>query len=115
MAIEFKLPEVSEGVKAADVSDILVAEGDVIEAGQVVMEVETEKAVAPVECPHAGKVAKIHVSQGQSVPIGATLLTIEETSPAKTPASGGRKPPEKQTAQKPSANGEKVAAPKSGD
>ncbi|HEX6983938.1 MAG TPA: 2-oxo acid dehydrogenase subunit E2 [Planctomycetaceae bacterium] len=110
MAIEFKLPEVSEGVKTADVSDILVSEGDVIEAGQVVVEVETEKAVAPVECPHAGRVAKVHVSPGDSVPIGATLLTIEQTSEAKAPAGGGRKAPEKR-----SANGEKVAAPKSGD
>ncbi|MGC1275327.1 MAG: biotin/lipoyl-containing protein, partial [Planctomycetaceae bacterium] len=113
MAIEFKLPEVSEGVKTADVSDILVAEGDTIKAGQVVMEVETEKAVAPVECPHAGRVAKIHVAQGDSLEIGATLLTIEETSDkandkasekASDKASGGRQPSEP-----------KVAAPKSGD
>jgi pyruvate dehydrogenase E2 component (dihydrolipoamide acetyltransferase) len=105
MAIEFKLPEVSEGVKTADVSDILVAEGDTIEAGQVVMEVETEKAVAPVESPHAGRIAKIHVAPGDTVEIGATLLTIEATSDAK--ASGGSKPTE--------SNGPKTAAPKSGD
>jgi pyruvate dehydrogenase E2 component (dihydrolipoamide acetyltransferase) len=111
MAIEFKLPEVSEGVKTADVSDVLVSEGDVITAGQVVLEVETEKAVAPVECPVAGRVSKIHVKPGQSIPIGATLLTIEETSDAKAPAGGGRKPPEKAEG----ANGEKVAAPKGGD
>ena len=105
MAIEFKLPEVSEGVKTADVSDILVSEGDTIEAGQVVMEVETEKAVAPVECPHAGRIAKIHVTAGDTVEIGATLLTIEAASDAK--ASGGRKPTD--------SNGPKMAAPDSGD
>ena len=82
MSIEFKLPEVSEGVKSADVSDVLVSEGDVIEAGQVVVEVETEKAVAPVECPHAGRVAKVHVSVGDTIEIGAPLVTIEETSDA---------------------------------
>lgn len=113
MAIEFKLPEVSEGVKTADVSDILVAEGDVITAGQVVVEVETEKAVAPVECPHAGRVAKIHVSPGQSVPIGAVLLTIEESAAkgsggAAERGGGGGKAGK-------SANGEKAAAPKGGD
>jgi dihydrolipoamide dehydrogenase len=79
MAKEFKLPEVSEGVAEADISEVMVAEGDMIEAGQVVMEVETDKAVAPVECPFAGKVVKVHVKEGDSVPIGATLLTIEET------------------------------------
>lgn len=110
MAIEFKLPEVSEGVKTADVSDILVAEGDVITAGQVVVEVETEKAVAPVECPHAGRVAKVHVSTGQSVPIGAVLLTIEETSDAKT--GGGGKKPAPAAAGGKNANGEKIGMPK---
>ncbi|NKB16835.1 MAG: MBL fold metallo-hydrolase [Sphingomonadales bacterium] len=52
-----------------------VAVGDVISANQVVMEVETDKAVFDLPCPHAGKVAKIHVKPGQSVPIGAVLLT----------------------------------------
>lgn len=109
MAIEFKLPEVSEGVKTADVSEVLVAEGDVIKAGQVVAEVETEKAVAPVECPHAGRITKVHVSPGDSIPIGATLLTIEATSDANE-SSQGRKP-----SGQGQANGSKVAAPKSGD
>ena len=93
MAVEFQLPEVSEGVDAADVSEIHVAEGDVIEAGRTVMEVETEKAVAPVECPHAGRVTKIHVAEGDTVPVGGLLLTIESTSdvPAesRSPAGSG--------------------------
>ncbi len=82
MAIEFKLPEVSEGVTSADVAEIHVAEGDVIEAGQIVLEVETEKAVADIPSPYAGKVTKIHVQRGQSVPVGATLLTIETSTGA---------------------------------
>lgn len=90
MAKEFKLPEVSEGVTSADISEIMVSEGDVIEANQPVMEVETEKAVAPLECPFGGKIVKIHVAEGDAVPIGATLLTIEETA-----ESGGSSEPEK--------------------
>jgi len=91
MAKEFKLPEVSEGVAEADISEVMVAEGDVIEAGQVVMEVETDKAVAPVECPFAGKITKVHVKEGDSVPIGAVLLTIEETA-GSAKKDGGAKP-----------------------
>ncbi|QDU81872.1 Dihydrolipoyllysine-residue acetyltransferase component of pyruvate dehydrogenase complex [Polystyrenella longa] len=82
MSIEFKLPEVSEGVNEAEISSITVKEGDSISAGSVVMEVETEKAVAEIECPHAGTVSKIHVSEGDSVPIGAVLLTIAESNGA---------------------------------
>ena len=43
MSIEFKLPEVSEGVTTVDVAEVRVKEGDVIEAGAVVCEVETDK------------------------------------------------------------------------
>jgi pyruvate dehydrogenase E2 component (dihydrolipoamide acetyltransferase) len=79
MTIEFKLPEVSEGVTSADIAEIHVAEGDVIEAGQIVLEVETEKAVADIPCPHAGKVTKILVKKGDSVPVGAPLLILAAT------------------------------------
>lgn len=77
MAIEFKLPEVSDGVKTVDIAEIKVKPGDVITVGQVVMDLETEKAVVELECPHAGTVAKVHVSSGQSVAIGSPLLSIE--------------------------------------
>ena len=43
MTIEFKLPLISEGVEAADIASVHVHEGDVIQAGQVLLEVETEK------------------------------------------------------------------------
>ena len=86
MATEFTLPEVSEGVEAADVSDILVAVGDRVEKGQMVMEVETEKAVAPVEIPYAGTIAEILVKEGDSVAIGAALLRVEQGEGADAPA-----------------------------
>ena len=60
MAIEFKLPEVSEGVTSVDVADIRVKAGDVIEAGAIVCEVETDKAVAEIPCPH-GEIGRAHV------------------------------------------------------
>ena len=90
---EFKLPEVSEGVTEADVSEVHVAAGDAIEAGQVVMEVETEKAVAPVECPVAGTVKTVHVSPGDTVQIGGTLLSVEETAGAAKGDADGKPTP----------------------
>ncbi|MCH5376953.1 MAG: 2-oxo acid dehydrogenase subunit E2, partial [Planctomycetes bacterium] len=77
MATEFKVPELGEGVESAEVSRIHVSEGDTIEADQTVMELETEKAVADLPCPHAGKITKIHVSKGDTIHIGQTILTIE--------------------------------------
>lgn len=90
MAIEFKLPEVSEGVESADIAELHVKEGDTITANQIVAEVETEKALAEIECPHAGRVAKVHVSAGDSVAIGAVLLTIEESNGAESSDSGSK-------------------------
>ncbi len=98
MSIEFTLPEVSEGVESADVASILVSEGDTVAEEQVVMEFETEKAVVELPCPHAGTITKVHVAEGDSVAIGAPLLTIEpgdgtpkedassESKPAEAPA-----------------------------
>ena len=93
MSIEFKLPEISEGVESADIAELRVAEGDVIEAGSVVMEVETEKAVTDIECPHAGTVTKIHVSPGDTVAIGSVLLSIDtEAAAAPAPAAAPSEP-----------------------
>lgn len=94
MPLEFKLPAVGENITQAEIGNVLVKAGDTITAGQVVAEIETEKAVFELPCPHAGKVAKVHVKSGQSVSVGATLLTIEESAPAEpagSPASPGGK------------------------
>src|SRR6516165_542734 len=87
MSIEFKLPAVGENVDKADVGSLRVAVGDVIAVDQIVMEIETDKAVFELPCPHAGKVTKIHVKPGESVHEGSVLLTIDETA-----AIGGGKP-----------------------
>ena len=57
MAIEFRLPELGEKIKAGDVVKVLVAEGDVIAVDQPVLEMETDKAVIEVPSSVAGKVS----------------------------------------------------------
>ena len=93
MARDFVLPEVSEGVTEADVAELFVAEGDRVTENQVVLEVETEKAVAPVEIPFAGTITKLHVSPGDTVKIGAPLLSVE-------PSGGGDHVPDEAAAPK---------------
>jgi pyruvate dehydrogenase E2 component (dihydrolipoamide acetyltransferase) len=89
MAIEFKLPEVSEGVTSVDVADVRVKEGDVIEAGAVICEVETDKAVAEIPCPHAGKVARVLIKSGDTISPGQVVLVLEtaDTTAAPAPAA----------------------------
>jgi pyruvate dehydrogenase E2 component (dihydrolipoamide acetyltransferase) len=106
MTVEFKLPLISEGVEAADIAAVHVHEGDTVEAGQILFEVETEKAVAEIPSPQAGRIEKILVKQGQTVKIGQPLVTIDESgsgggqAKAQAAAASAEK---KQAPQKPAA------------
>jgi pyruvate dehydrogenase E2 component (dihydrolipoamide acetyltransferase) len=111
MTIEFKLPEVSEGVESVDIAEIMVARGDVIDAGAIVCEVETDKAVAEIECPHAGKIQEILVSEGDSVSIGTPLLLIEETAAAETPPATNNQPVADEALDAPEGSPPPAAAP----
>ncbi len=88
MTVEFKLPDLGEGITKADVVNVLVAEGHVIQPNQNVVELETDKAVVEVPCPIGGRVVKVHVAIGDKVPVGATILTLEkgEQAPARKEA-----------------------------
>ena len=94
MAVEIKLPELGEGIESGDVIALLVKEGDVLAANQAILELETDKATVEVPSPHAGRVGKVHVAEGQTVPIGATLVTLE-TSETPAPAAQSPAPPPK--------------------
>ena len=78
--IEFSLQEVSEGVTAVDVAEVMVSSGDVIKSGTIICEVETDKAVAEIECPHSGTITAVHVASGDKLEVGARLITIETTA-----------------------------------
>lgn len=80
--MEFKLPQLAEGVDSADVADIMIAEGDTITAGQIIMELETDKAVMELPCPHAGKITKLLVKPGDTIKTGQPILTIETVGAA---------------------------------
>jgi pyruvate dehydrogenase E2 component (dihydrolipoamide acetyltransferase) len=82
MAVEFKLPGLGDGIKSADVVKVLVQVGDVVSAGQTVIEVETEKAGVDVPCPIAGTVTQVRVAAGAKAEIGAVVLVLDETAMA---------------------------------
>ncbi len=89
MSLEFKLPEVSEGVTSVDVAEVRVKEGDVIDSGAIICEVETDKAVAEITCPHAGRISKVLIRSGDKVSIGQPILLIE-VSRAPTPIAAAK-------------------------
>lgn len=92
MTTEFKADNLGDGVKSGDVAAIMVAVGDTIEAGQIVIEVETDKAVLPLPCPHAGKITKVLVKKGQTITPGAPILELEVSAgaPAEKPQAAAK-------------------------
>ena len=76
--MEVRLPRLGEGAESGTVVSIAVAEGDVIQKDQTILELENEKAVAPIPSPAVGKVVKLHVKQGDEISVGQLLITLAE-------------------------------------
>ena len=81
--MDVTLPKLAEGADAGTVVNIVVAEGDQVQLDQTLLELENEKAVAPIPSTGAGRVARIHVEVGQVVSIGQVLVTIDEDRASK--------------------------------
>lgn len=78
MAKEIKLPQISEGVASAQVAEVLVSEGDIIEKEQSIIAVETDKASVEVPATESGKVKEIKVKAGDEIKAGDVILILEE-------------------------------------
>jgi acetyl-CoA carboxylase biotin carboxyl carrier protein len=56
---------------------ILVKEGDSVQLDQTLVILESMKMEMPVEAPEGGRVSRVHVTEGQAVDEGDTLVTLE--------------------------------------
>ncbi|GAA3373386.1 2-oxo acid dehydrogenase subunit E2 [Streptomyces sannanensis] len=74
--LEFKLPDLGEGLTEAEIVRWLVSVGDVVAVDQPVVEVETAKAMVEVPCPYGGVVTARFGEEGTELPVGAPLLTV---------------------------------------
>ena len=94
--IEVTVPDIGDAADV-DVIEILVAEGDTVEAEDGLITLETDKATMDVPSPQAGKVVSLKVKEGDKVSEGSLVLTLEvgggeaaapaqESAPAEAPA-----------------------------
>ncbi|WP_329119934.1 dihydrolipoamide acetyltransferase family protein [Streptomyces sp. NBC_01465] len=74
--LEFRLPDLGEGLTEAEIVRWLVAVGDVVAVDQPVVEVETAKAMVEVPCPYGGVVTARFGEEGAELPVGSPLLTV---------------------------------------
>lgn len=101
MPTEVKLPNLGDGIDTGDILEVLVKEGEIITKEQGILELETGKATVQVPSSAGGKVLKVHVKQGQSIPPGELLLTLEEATDEAKPAAQKPAPPAKKAAPAP--------------
>ncbi|MCA9504909.1 MAG: biotin/lipoyl-binding protein, partial [Myxococcales bacterium] len=88
MTIAVELPSLGESVYEGTVARWLVAEGDMVEVDQPIVEVTTDKVDAEIPAPSAGMIEQILVSEGDVVEVGAVLARIDpDAKPSATPSS----------------------------
>ncbi|MFN0091857.1 MAG: biotin/lipoyl-containing protein, partial [Acidimicrobiales bacterium] len=90
-AVQFRLPDVGEGLSEAEVVAWLVAAGDTVERDQPIVEVLTDKAQVELPSPVAGRVLRLAAQAGERVQVGEVLVELEATgtrgTAAPTPAA----------------------------
>lgn len=86
--LEFRLPDLGEGLTDAELQNWTVAVGDEVALNQTIAEVETAKAVVALPSPFAGTVVELVAEPGATVEVGAPLLRIR----AAAAQPGGRTP-----------------------
>lgn len=119
--MEFKLPDLGEGVQEGEITRWLVSAGETVQEDQPLLEVMTDKVTAEIPSPCAGLVVDLLQPEGAVVPVGTPLLRIEPQGEEAARNGGGaaaaqEEPPRaaRRTSQGPPApsHAEPAAAPK---
>lgn len=95
MALEFKLPDIGEGVVEGEIVRWLVKEGDVLREDQPMVEVMTDKATVEIPTPRAGRVHKLMVDAGKLCAVGQVMIVIDTggtASPSAAPTPAAQAP-----------------------
>jgi len=105
--MDIKLPKLGEGADSGTVVGILVKEGDRVKKGQTLIELENEKAVAPIPSPAEGVVGRLRVKEGDRVSVGQVILELvsegQGVPPKPAPAEPAAPAPAARVAERPVA------------
>ncbi|HEY3005190.1 MAG TPA: dihydrolipoamide acetyltransferase family protein [Kribbellaceae bacterium] len=87
---EFRLPDVGEGLVEAEIVSWKVKPGDTVKLNDTIVEIETAKSLVELPVPFAGVVAELLVPEGETVPVGTPIISVETSISANT--GGGAEP-----------------------
>jgi pyruvate dehydrogenase E2 component (dihydrolipoamide acetyltransferase) len=85
--MDIKLPRLGEGAESGTVVGIFVKPGDQVKEGQTIVEMENEKAVAPIPASASGRVTKLYVKEGDKISVGQSILALADDGTATTASS----------------------------
>src|SRR6266702_4042661 len=106
---QFKLPDVGEGLMEADIVKWLVQPGDKISTNQIIVEIETAKAVVELPSPYEGVVENLLVPEGATADVGTPIISVQVGDPGvRVPADAA---PDAAAAPPPGASAPVAAAP----
>ncbi|MBY0370866.1 E3 binding domain-containing protein, partial [bacterium] len=100
--MDFKLPDIGEGVHEGEITKWLVQPGQPVAADQPMVEVMTDKATVEIPSPVTGTVDSLMAKEGETVLVGAVILRISEQGKAAAPKPAD-KPAPKEAAPAPKA------------
>jgi pyruvate dehydrogenase E2 component (dihydrolipoamide acetyltransferase) len=110
MARSFKLPDLGEGIHEGEVIAVLVSVGDVVNEGDPIFEIETDKASVEIPSPYSGKVDDILVKAGDVVRVGDVLMSFSGSGDEEKKAKTSDQPTEKASEKKINSTAKKYEA-----
>ncbi len=119
MSSQVTLPRLGQGMESGTIVRWLKAEGDTVEKGEVLYELDTEKATQEVEAEASGVLLKILAGEGEEIEVGTAIAVIgekgeevaEEPAPAEAPKAEEPKAEERAPAEAPKVEEPKAEEP----
>jgi 2-oxoisovalerate dehydrogenase E2 component (dihydrolipoyl transacylase) len=95
------MPDLGEGLEEGEIVSWLVAEGQDVELNQPLVEIETAKATVEIPSPFAGTIAALHAGAGDTVAVGAPLVTFGVAGGDGSPAPPSQPAPSSEAPARP--------------
>jgi pyruvate/2-oxoglutarate dehydrogenase complex dihydrolipoamide acyltransferase (E2) component len=87
--LEFRLPDIGEGLTEAEIVSWMVQVGDAVKEDQAIVAIETDKAVVEMPAPATGIVVRLGGQPGDVVKVGEVLVVIDDGGAPSASASAG--------------------------
>jgi pyruvate dehydrogenase E2 component (dihydrolipoamide acetyltransferase) len=111
MPVEVTMPKLSDTMEEGKILRWMKRPGDRVAIGEVIAEVETDKANMELEAYDEGVLSEVRLAEGESAPVGAVIAVLAEPGDAKAAPAAKKTAPPKPTAQ-PKPAPERQEAPK---